>query len=705
MFETRVPATPLPAEFQTALGSGCTCPKFIEGIKRGEIMSANGDTPPPHDAMPYRADIDGLRGIAVLCVVLFHAGLPGLPGGFVGVDVFFVISGFLISRIINSDVQSGNFSPVRFYRRRIKRLLPAFTLVTLSSAAAAYVLSLPVDLRNFGQSLAMAGLFATNILFWRESGYFNQLAVTKPLLHSWSLGVEEQFYFLYPVILILALRASRRWGGIAVTAVILILSFAASAVVTGIDRDAAFYLLPTRAWELMVGSVLALVPLHARRARENDLLVALGLAMIAWACVRLNWTTPFPGVAAAIPVLGAGLVIGFGGGKGIVARIALQNPLILFFGRISYSLYLWHWPLLAFARYRSIDVLDARQTVALMGMAVVLAWLSWRFVEQPLRRRDRFTGWRPFAFAAASSAAMIVLGCWFVVGKGLPYRLDPEIRAVLATARGERRVQCLASEATGWRDPKRACTYGAAVPPTIAVWGDSHARAIIEGFGVVAGEHGRSAVLYGYAGCAPMIGLHFREPLFQCAQYSRATMATILANPAIRTVIIAARHGIYLRGLTTDLGPAELGRPVRSFLVTPLPGLRTAPREAAYEDRLSETVRILRKAGRQVILIDPVPEIGYNVPRTIAIEMAAGRPPQFDRPRAAYERRQAPALAILRAVAARTGATVVPTVDLFCDKTLCHTVEGRNLLYYDDNHVSPPGSKKIADVVWKEIAP
>jgi peptidoglycan/LPS O-acetylase OafA/YrhL len=667
-------------------------------------MTAHSDTPPPHDAMPYRVDIDGLRGIAVLCVVLFHAGLPWLPGGFVGVDVFFVISGFLISRIIAIDVQAGNFSPLRFYRRRIKRLLPAFTLVTLSTVAAAYLLLLPVDLRNFGQSVAMAGLFATNILFWLESGYFTQLADTKPLLHSWSLGVEEQFYFLYPVILILGLRASRRWGGIAVTAVILILSFAASAVVTGIDRDAAFYLLPTRAWELMFGSMLALVPLPSRW-RENDLLVALGLAMIAWACISFSGTTPFPGVAAAIPVLGAGLVIGFGGGKGIVVRAGLQNPLILFFGRISYSLYLWHWPLLAFARYRSIDVLDARVAAVLMVMAVMLAWLSWRFVEQPLRRHDRLTGWRPFAFAAGSSAVMVALGCWFVVGKGLPYRIDPDIRTVLATARGERRAECLASEATGWRDPKRACTYGAAVPPSIAMWGDSHARAIVEGLGVVAREHGRSVALYGYAGCAPMIGLHFREPLFKCAEYSRATMAAILANPAIRTVVIAARHGIYLRGLSTDLGPAERGKPVRSFLIQPLPGLRTAPRVAAYEDRLGETVRILQKAGRQVILIAPVPEVGFDVPRTIAIEMAAGRPPRFDHPRAAYERRQAPAFAILRAVATRTGAIVVPTVDLFCDKTMCHTVEGRNLLYYDDNHVSPLGSKKIAQVVWKNIVP
>lgn len=672
--------------------------------KYDEIMTANNDTPSPHDAMPYRADIDGLRGIAVLCVVLFHAGLSWLPGGFVGVDVFFVISGFLISRIINIDVQSRRFSPLRFYRRRIKRLLPAFTLVALSSAAAACLLFLPEHLRNFGQSLAMAGLFAANVLFWLESGYFTLLAETKPLLHSWSLGVEEQFYFLYPVILILGLRASRRWGGIAVTAVILILSFAASAVVTGIDRDAAFYLLPTRAWELMVGSMLALVPLRPRRGWTNDLLVALGLAMIAWSCIRFSGTTPFPGVAAAIPVLGAGLVIGFGGDNGIVGRAVLQNPLILFFGRISYSLYLWHWPLLAFARYRSIDVLDARQAAALVVIAIVLAWLTWRFVEQPLRRHDRFTGWRPFAFAAGSSALMIALGCWFVVGKGLPGRIDPEIRTVLSTARGERRAECLASEDAGWRDPKRACTYGAAVPPTIAMWGDSHARAIVEGLGKVAGEHGRSVALYGYAGCAPMIGLQFREPLFQCAQYSRATMATILANPAIRTVVIAARHGIYLRGLSTDLGPAERGKPLRSFLIQPLPGLRTAPRTAAYEDRLGETVRILQKAGRQVILIDPVPEVGFDVPRTIAIEMAAGRPPRFDRPRAAYERRQAPARATLRTVAARTGAIVVPTVDLFCDKTLCHTVEGRNLLYYDDNHVSPLGSRKIARKVWKQIA-
>src|SRR6056297_20083 len=338
--------------------------------------------------MHYRADIDGLRALAVLPVLAFHAGLAPFSGGFVGVDVFFVISGYLIAGLILPRIRAGRFSLLEFYERRARRLLPALFVVMAVSGALAAALFLPAELREFGQSAVAATLFASNVLFSRETGYFETEAALKPLLHTWSLGVEEQFYLLFP--LLLMALAARRAGRVALVPVLAALALASLALAAWAVPRApafAFYLLPTRLWELMLGALLAVAPLPALRRRAvREAAAAAGLAAILWAMLRYSEATPFPGPAALLPCLGAALVIHAGASGPTAVSRALSLGPVVFVGLISYALYLWHWPVLVFAEYAAVRELTTVETGAALALSGVLAALTWRFVERPFRR-------------------------------------------------------------------------------------------------------------------------------------------------------------------------------------------------------------------------------------------------------------------------------------------------------------------------------
>lgn len=645
-----------------------------------------------HGSLAYRADIDGLRGIAVLLVVLYHAEPSWLPGGFIGVDVFFVISGYLITKILHGESAAGTFSYGNFYRRRIKRLLPAFSVVVAATIGLSLWLSLPDHLIDTGQSVIAAGLFATNFLFWNEANYFAGAAEIKPLLHSWSLAVEEQFYFVYPVLLLLAIKLSRARGALVITAVIFTVSLAASALLTPVFSEAAFFLLPFRAWELMLGSLLAITAVQAPASeRHRNALVAAGIAMIAAAGVLYSSATPFPGIAALLPVAGSALAIYAGAGSGAVSRIVLQNGPLVFFGRISYSLYLWHWPLLAFARYRSVGEPDLALMMGLVALSVVLAWLSYRFVEQPFRNPARLTGYRPFLFALASSGLMIGAGGAMIHTKGLPQRFDSDVRELIATrADRDRRAGCMAS-AEKPRDPADPCLYGSPdTEPTIALWGDSHAHALVDSLGRVAADDGRSLQFYGYAGCPPITDVEVPDDA-GCAAYSKGALAQILNDPQITTVVLFARHAAHLRGDTGALGPAEGAFPPAAF-----PELSERERIARYFAALDSMVARLRAGGRQVVLVQPVPETAFDIPRIAALLAMQGKSiADFTRPRAQYEARQAGIRDSLEAIAARHGARLVDPAAWMCDAAVCRVEQEGRLLYYDDDHVTSFAATRI----------
>lgn len=356
--------------------------------------------------MKYRPEIDGLRAVAVVPVILFHAGFDLFSGGFVGVDVFFVISGYLITTLLIEDIENNRFSIVRFYERRARRILPALFVVMLTCIPFAWMWMLPNQMKDFSQSLVAVSLFASNILFWKQSGYFAAAAEEKPLLHTWSLAVEEQYYLLFPVFLFVAWRFGRNrvfWS----IAVLAGASLLLSEWGWRNKPDANFYLAPTRAWELLVGSIAAFIA-NKRGPQTNDILAWLGLGGIAFAIFWYDELTPFPSVYGLVPVIGTALIVLFGNKGTSAARLLSMNAFVGI-GLVSYSAYLWHQPLLAFARVYAVGAENQLVIGILVFCSFVLAACSWKYVEVPFRNTGGSFGSRAYIFGGFSVILLSLL--------------------------------------------------------------------------------------------------------------------------------------------------------------------------------------------------------------------------------------------------------------------------------------------------------
>ena len=375
--------------------------------------------------MQYRAEIDGLRALAVLPVILFHAGFEWFSGGFVGVDVFFVISGYLITTIIISEMAEGKFSIVNFYERRARRILPALFFVMAACLPFAWLWLSPNDLKDFGQSLVTVSLFSSNFLFWWESGYFDTAAELKPLLHTWSLAIEEQFYILFPIFLILTWRLGLKWILIFLSTVFLI-SLGVAQWGAYNTPNAAFFLLPARAWELLVGVFAAFYlkyNTHLKSHSLNQALSLLGFGMIVYSIISFDKATPFPSLYALIPTIGTGLLILCAVPKTFVHKL-LSLKFIVGIGLISYSSYLWHQPLLVFARHRLLGEISELILIALCLTSVVMAWFSWKFVEAPFRNKRAFKRNKIFLFSLVSIVVFSLFGLSTHLKKGYVDRVN-----------------------------------------------------------------------------------------------------------------------------------------------------------------------------------------------------------------------------------------------------------------------------------------
>lgn len=433
--------------------------------------------------MRYRKEIDGLRAVAVVPVILFHAGFESFSGGFVGVDVFFVISGYLITSLLIEDIEDGKFSIARFYERRARRILPALFLVMLVCLPFAWIWMLPYQLQDFGQSLVAVVFFSSNILFWLEDGYFAEAAELKPLLHTWSLAVEEQYYVLFPLLLIGLWRFGRKpafWLIATATA----LSFALSEWGLRDSPSANFYLAPGRAWELLAGSLVAFASVDRPQSSANGP-AFLGLGVILIAIVFYDEETRFPGVYALLPVMGTVLVILFASRQTWVGRFLSMRGFVGI-GLISYSAYLWHQPLFAFARLRGLEEPSDGLLVALALASLGLAWMTWRWVETPFR-----TGkWPKVSLAAACSSAAFLLAiglaAHFKEGFGARFAdvfERQKYRMQLAEQRLEGARAGLCQYAPHWKDISLEAFLSnwdcmakpRGTPPYYAVYGDSHA--------------------------------------------------------------------------------------------------------------------------------------------------------------------------------------------------------------------------------------
>jgi len=374
--------------------------------------------------MSYRPDIDGLRAIALIPVVLFHAGFEWFSGGYVGVDVFFVISGFLITTIILKEKKAGNFSFAYFYERRARRILPALFFIMLTCIPFAWFFQLPQELIDFGKSLIATSIFSSNILFWFDTNYFAVDSDYIPLIHTWSLAIEEQFYLFFPVLLSFfwALGKHRLFW---ILGVFTILSFAFCEWGWRHFPEANFYLLPFRAWELLIGALCAVYLFQHQQPKEYiaESGTILGLCLIIFAVFYLDKSYPFPSLYALFPVIGSALIILFTHRETWVYKL-LSAKILIFIGLISYSAYLWHQPLFVFARLYFIEEPKPWVMGLLSILAMILAYLSWRFIETPFRNKDRFSQKTIFLFSILGSLLFIGIGVFFIILKGAEFRIS-----------------------------------------------------------------------------------------------------------------------------------------------------------------------------------------------------------------------------------------------------------------------------------------
>jgi peptidoglycan/LPS O-acetylase OafA/YrhL len=657
----------------------------------------------------YRADIDGLRALAILGVVAFHIGLPYITGGYAGVDVFFVVSGFLITRLLTGEhARTGAINLAHFYERRARRLLPALSVVVLATLVFGYFLLPFANAHSFlGRSAMFTLLFAANRFFrLYVGGYFQDSAGLMPLAHTWSLGVEEQFYLFYPLALILFFRFTpkARWGwlksvAVAVTAA----SFALSVVLTHGFTIRAFYWAPSRAWELGVGALVALwfADEPAVRPLQGTLLGLGGLVAIAVAFVTLTPASAFPGALALAPVLGtAAMIIAVPlSPRSILARTLSSQPLVSL-GRVSYAWYLWHWPILVIARRWRLGDPDIRADAGWVLMALALAILTTRFIERPFRRRtDESPAARRrfFRLAALCTAALFALA--FVVYES--DRIWPD-RVPRVDAQPPP-FPCLAATFTDTLTFGRCATPPPSEPAAIAVWGDSHAAAWSPAVWTLGdSEHVTVYELSG-PGCAPLIGLRVQRPgqvKESCSHRNAAEAAWLRSEIArdrvrdrVRGVILVARWPRYVQGA---IDPRN---------TTPLVDSRDAAPWSSIDSvraSLERTLAFTDSMGLRALILLTPPEFKYSLSEC-AIVRALSR---CGISRAEADAYRGSSVELARSVArAHPNVRVVDPIGFFCDSLYCPAETHGVLAARDGSHVSASAARAFApflreDFLW-----
>ena len=558
----------------------------------------------------YRPDIDGLRAVAVLLVVFHHAFPPLLQGGFIGVDVFFVISGFLISTIIFQSLEQGAFSFLDFYKRRVKRIFPALSLVLIASFACGWFVLLPADYKQLGKHMAAGAAFVSNFAFWNESGYFDSGSKLKPLLHLWSLGIEEQYYIFWPFIVLYAWK--RKISLFKVCLVLLALSFAINVFTAKNNAVAAFYSPLSRFWELLIGSVLAYSSLQTAKTPKstnvNNWTAWTGIALLAIGVYFINPERRFPGFWALFPTLAAYLLIK-AGPKAWFNQVVLSNRLFVWVGLISFPLYLWHWPMLVFAEIK-LDALGISTKLGLVALSILLSWLTYRFVERPIRFGNLIVETKKIPLAlCAILLAIAMLGGYTYQREGFGLRFPKFIQALLNNQpkldEGWRTGQCILDQGHPSSEFSPICV-DKDKRPLLFLWGDSHAAALYPGL-----KHLQDTGAYAFgvaqrtgAVCPPIIG----DARPWCNEINTDSFKLIKElKPEIVMMYAYWSHGLDGKG-----GFAGL-----------------------YDlTKLDATVAELKKAGvKKVILMGPTPywknSLPHNIVETWKKSKTVAKPPLY----------------------------------------------------------------------------
>ena len=550
------------------------------------------------DPQKYRPDIDGLRAIAVTSVLFFHARL-GFSGGFVGVDVFFVISGYLITGLILKDLDRGDFQLIEFWVRRIRRIFPALLVVVLTTLVAGWLLLFPVNFVELCRSIFNLLLLTANFYFWKHTAYFGPGADTMPLLHTWSLALEEQFYLFFPLLLV-ALKRTSRGIMIATLSIIGLVSFGISVANSYYYPLMGFFLLPARAWELLIGAIPALLkPPAALPPRLKEIVSWAGLLSVLFAIFFYDHTTRFPGLAALPPCAGTALIIWLNtGALTSTGKVLALRPLV-FIGLISYSLYLWHWPILAFSNYWTIDPLTPLHRSLLLAASIPLAIVTWRWVEIPFRRKQIFPSRvQILSFAGIAALCLTLGGPAYVTWQGRWFgsHYSPQIvRFVTSDVDQGIRIDLTLDDACNGRfiqlgkGNPQVVTTAPKQTPDVFVWGDSHAMAVLQTMDTLCQEHGMTGLAATHSSTPPLLGFESRRSNLanNCLAYNDAVLSYIQKNHPPHVVLVA------MWGNYRDAMPQ-------------------------FHDALKQTLTALAAEGSKVWILRQVPHPPTDVPRFMA---------------------------------------------------------------------------------------
>jgi peptidoglycan/LPS O-acetylase OafA/YrhL len=640
--------------------------------------------------LSYRSEIDGLRAIAVLPVIMFHAGLAYFGGGFVGVDVFFVISGFLITSIIITDIENNKFTIIGFYERRIRRIIPALFFVILCCIPVAVLVLLPPSLREFSASITSVILFISNIFFWMHSDYFAESSNLKPLLHTWSLAVEEQYYVVFPLILLVLWKHLRR-RSIYIVAFMAIISLLMAEWGSRDHVTGTFFLAPSRAWELLAGAICAIL-CYQHKFDSNNILSFVGLTAIFLAVFSYDEHTRAPSIYILLPVIGACLVLLYAREQTLVARILSTRPLVGI-GLISYSAYLWHQPLFAFARALSIEAPPWSVMAALSLLTFALAYLTWRFVERPFRQRKEPMLGRSslFAAAAATAGGLGLLGLAGYFGDGFPTRLPSTALVALDATMdsGAYRNECIDGPSFD-RMLKLGdkCRLGAPdARLEFVLWGDSIAGALADGIDLAARRADRAGMIFGLHACPPLLGAGGwgRGSAGRCPSFQAGMMDTI-DKLGVRKVVLAASW-------------QALGRDY--YVNSMRQGDETG--QEAFAAPLMKTIEELRKRNISVVIIGPYPEADVSIPEAIAKSVFLGKKFEPNIGKDEFLRKNSVALSLFNQKYVRENVQFIDLTDRFCDGEHCSFASGTRSFFFDSGHLTLTTSLSLSDVLGQAL--
>jgi peptidoglycan/LPS O-acetylase OafA/YrhL len=635
----------------------------------------------------FRNDVNGLRAIAVALVVLFHFDIRGFSGGFVGVDIFFVISGFLMASIVVRDLESGRTAVLEsvwtFYRARVNRIVPALLVLVIVLSAVGWFFLSSFDYEIFAKHALSAVTFSSNIILWLESGYFDTASHDKWLLHTWSLSVEWQFYILFPIVLhiIWRLRPGRRTIAVAVTAGLAI-SLALSIIFSEQSPSASFFLLPTRAWEMLAGSFVFLYfGQCSLNSSLRKILELSGIGLIALSVAIFDASSQWPGYNALIPVAGSALVL-------IAARDSLWSRLgaTKLIGLTSYSLYLWHWPVVvAFVYFDALD--SGVAVIAGICVSVALGLMSYHYVENPSRRRLS-SGKRARVALLVATLCSFVVSAGLLLTSGAPSRLPAKVESIAQESENynPRTNECLY---VGDGIEFRWCRFGTG-PARAVVVGDSHAMALVSSIQKALQETlGAGSILLGAnSGCPTVFGVE--RVGRSCSAFNNFTTQRLAEIPSSIPLFIVNRSSYYVFGETQDSGSSHV--PLVSF--NDKPTVASQEFLQNYLAAMTSTVCTF-SSERHVFLVRPIPEMPTDVPRWLSRRLLLGQEEDISISRETYDDRHSFVWAAQDAAAERCGAYVLDPTDALCDNGQCYGSVDSMPLYYDDDHLSEYGNRLL----------